>query len=137
MEQDCIFCKIVAGDMPAYKIYEDEHVMAFLNIYPSVKGHALVIPKKHGETIFDVDTDVLKHLMRGVEQTTRRLQNVLNPDGFNSGWNHGEQAGQSVPHMHVHIMPRWNGDGGGSIQSFIKNPGDMDVKEIFGLFVKS
>lgn len=134
MTTDCIFCKVVAGDLPAYKIFENEYIIAFLDIYPHAKGHALVIPKKHGLTMFDFTTEELSQLMTGVEIATKRIQDVLKPDGFNIGWNHGEKAGQVVPHLHVHIIPRWDGDGGGSMHSILKNPGDMAVKDVFALF---
>ena len=134
MSQNCIFCQILDGELPSYKIYEDDHTIAFLNIYPSVKGHVLLISKKHGEQMFDFSTEELKNIMSGIEQVTRQMQEVLKPDGFNIGWNHGEHAGQSVPHLHVHIMPRWQGDGDGSVQSFIKNPGETEVKDVFELF---
>ncbi len=134
MTTDCIFCKVVGGELPAYKIYENEHVIAFLDIYPHAKGHTLVIPKKHGMMMFDFTSEELSQLMTGVEIATKRIQDVLKPDGFNIGWNHGEKAGQVVPHLHVHIMPRWEGDGGGSMHDIISNPGEMEVKDVFELF---
>ncbi len=134
MSQDCIFCNIIAGDTPAYKIYEDDKTIAFLDIYPHAKGHTLVIPKKHGDHIFDFDEETLGYLMESVKKSAQRIQDVLKPDGFNIGWNHGDTAGQVVHHLHVHIIPRWKGDGGGSMQSIITNPGEREVKEVFKLF---
>jgi len=132
--EDCIFCKITKGEIPNYTVYEDEKVLAFLDIYPHSKGHTVVIPKVHAETYFDLNEDLLEHLSLGVKRTMEKIDKVLKPDGFNVGWNQGEVAGQVVPHLHVHIIPRYDGDGGGSIHSIIKNPGSKSVEEIHNLF---
>ncbi len=131
---DCVFCKIVTGEIPSYKVYEDEGVFAFLDIKPHAKGHTVLIPKKHGVSAFDFEDDVLREVIVGVKRVLERVKEVLQPDGFNVGWNDGTAAGQVVPHLHVHVMPRWNGDGGGSMHSIIKNPGEMSVDEIAKLF---
>jgi len=133
--EDCIICKILKGEMPSHAVYEDEHILAFLDIFPHTKGHTLVVPKKHGETVFDLDPHMREVLMSGVQKTMERIDSVLHPDGYNVGWNHGKDAGQVVPHLHVHIMPRWKGDGGGSMHSIIKNPGDEKPEEVAKLFM--
>lgn len=130
----CIFCKIVAKDVPNHTVYEDGAVLAFLDIFPHAKGHTVVIPKNHAETIQDLDESAAAALMVGVQKTIERIQAVLLPDGFNIGWNHGKSGGQAVPHLHVHILPRWNGDGGGSMHSIIKNPGGESVDAIAAQF---
>ena len=131
---DCIFCKIGKGEIPAHKISENENALAFLDISPHTKGHTVVIPKSHGETVFDINDETYSNLLFFVKKTMQRIQDALNPDGFNVGWNHNTSAGQVVPHLHVHIMPRYNGDGGGSMHSIVKNPGDMSVEEVAKLF---
>lgn len=129
--QDCIFCKIVAGDISNYTIYEDELVLSFLDISPTAKGHSVVIPKKHGATIFDFSTEELSSVMNGVKNTSTKIDKALNPDGYNIGCNHGEAGGQSVPHLHFHIIPRYVGDGGGSMHSIVTSPGEETVEEVF------
>lgn len=129
-----VFSKILAGEIPNYTVYEDEHTLAFLDISPCAKGHTLVIPKTYAETISDADEDVLSALFRAVQKTIQRIDAVLNPDGYNIGLNHGDAGGQAVPHVHVHIIPRWNGDGGTSMHSIVSNPGDMSVEEVAALF---
>ncbi len=127
---DCIFCKIGSGQIPAHKVYEAQYCFGFLDIHPHAKGHTVVIPKKHAVTLFDLDDASAKELMVGVKKVMGILQKKLSPDGFNVGWNHGSEAGQVVPHLHIHIMPRYIGDGGGSMHSIIKNPGELSVEEV-------
>ncbi|MEK6939389.1 MAG: HIT family protein, partial [Nanoarchaeota archaeon] len=104
---NCIFCKIGKGEIPAHKVYEDQKMLAFLDVKPHSKGHTVVIPKTHGVTVFDFSDKQLQELMVAVRKTVERIQKVLSPDGFNVGWNHNTAAGQVVPHLHVHIMPRY------------------------------
>ncbi len=131
---DCIFCKIIKGDVPNYTIYEDENILAFLDIFPRVEGHTVVIPKKHGATIFDFSEETLAAVMKGVKKTAERVRDTLNPDGFSIGLNHGEVAGQAVPHLHVHIIPRWKNDKGGNMHSIVKQENMRPVTEIAKLF---
>jgi histidine triad (HIT) family protein len=126
---ECLFCQIVAGTIPAYKIYEDEYVLAFLDIHPHAKGHTVVIPKVHGETIFDFSEKEITHLWLGVRQTMEKIEKVLQPAGFNVGWNHKSAGGQVIPHWHIHP-----GDGGGSIHSVVKHSGDLSLEEVAKLF---
>ncbi len=131
---NCIFCKIGKGEIPAHKVYEDSKVLAFLDVKPHSKGHTVVIPKEHGETVFDFSDKQLQGLMAAVRKTMSRIKEVLLSDGFNVGWNHNTAAGQVVPHLHIHVMPRYIGDGGGSMHSIIKNPGNVSVESVAELF---
>ena len=131
---NCIFCKIGKGEIPAHKVYEDSKVLAFLDVKPHAKGHTVVIPKAHGVTVFDFKDSQLQELMVAIRKTMDKIQKVLQPDGFNVGWNHNSAAGQVVPHLHVHIMPRYLGDSGGSMHSIIKNLGNMSVEEVGRMF---
>ena len=133
-DDNCVFCKIIKGEIPCHKVYEDESTLAFLDINPHAKGHTVVIPKNHGKTMFDIDPMDSIGLIGGVNATMKLIFEKLKPEGFNVGWNHNEVAGQVVPHLHVHIMPRYSGDGGGSMHSIISNPGDISVEEIAKLF---
>ncbi len=130
----CIFCKIVAGEILHYTVYEDSQVIAFLDIFPKVEGHTVVIPKKHGATIFDFTSDEVGVVMQGVRNASMKVSDILKPDGFTIGLNHGEVAGQAVPHLHFHILPRWKGDGGGSMHSVVSTENMRDVREIAQLF---
>ncbi|MCD6367672.1 MAG: HIT family protein [Candidatus Aenigmarchaeota archaeon] len=118
----CPFCKIVSREIPADIVYEDEFTLAFLDANPSAPGHTLVIPKRHLPTILDVDDETLKRVFQTVKKVTEMIKNALQPDGFNIGINHGEAAGQRVPHLHVHIIPRFNGDKGAMVQMVVRNP---------------
>jgi histidine triad (HIT) family protein len=108
---DCIFCKIVAGEIPAIKVYENEHVLAFMDIGPIVKGHALVIPKAHHNPLADTPDEVLAPVMSAVRLVAKAMQEGLGADGINIHQANGEAAGQVVPHLHFHVIPRFKHDG--------------------------
>lgn len=131
---NCIFCKIGRKEIPAHVIYEDKHSLAFLDIKPHSKGHTVVIPKQHAVTSFDLDDQALQELILGVKKTLGILRDVLFPDGFNVGWNQNTAAGQVVPHLHIHIFPRYNGDGGGSMHSIVNSPSSSTVDDVAKLF---
>jgi len=108
---DCLFCKIVAGDIPCEKIYEDEDTFAFLDIHPINRGHALVIPKIHAENIYDIPREDFCNLMETVRQLAPAVKDAVNADGINIGMNNDGAAGQLVFHAHIHIIPRFVSDG--------------------------
>ena len=107
MKNNCVFCAIEAGEIPSFKIYEDDRVLAFLDINPFSKGHKLVIPKVHCEGLLDADEDVLAALVLRVKKVAGRLKAALGCDGFNILQNNGEAAGQPVRHIDFHIVPRY------------------------------
>ena len=107
---DCIFCKIASGEIPAKKVYEDENLLAYYDIAPKSKGHTLVIPKKHAANLLEIGPEDLSILIAGVKKVAGILKAELNCDGFNILQNNGEAAGQSVHHIHFHIIPRYNGE---------------------------
>ncbi len=131
---DCIFCKIVNKEIPGYVLGESDLALAFLDVNPLSKGHTVVIPKAHGETVLDIGDDDLSGVFILVKEVTQKLQDVLNPDGFTIGINMREVAGQAVAHLHVHVVPRWKGDGGGNIHSIVKNPPEESVEKVYELF---
>lgn len=133
--KDCIFCKIVDREIPNCTVYEDNHALAFLDIHPHAKGHTVIIPKVHAETFFDMNEELVKKFSSALQKTMEKIETVLHPDGYNVGWNQGEAGGQVVPHLHVHIMPRWEMDGGGSMHSIVKNPGSQSVEDVAKLFI--
>jgi len=108
---DCIFCKIVAGEIPAHKLYEDEKTLAFLDIHPVNPGHTLVIPKKHSYNILDIAPEDWAAVAEVARKMAVVLHEALGADGINLGMNNREHAGQVVDHPHVHVMPRHKGDG--------------------------
>lgn len=108
---DCIFCKIVKGELPCYKIYEDEKIFAFLDIAPVSDGHTLVIPKKHYADLEKISDDDLGCLMKAIKKIGEALKYGLAIDGYNIQLNNGSIAGQIVPHIHFHIIPRKQKDG--------------------------
>ena len=107
----CIFCKIINGEIPSYKIYEDENVLAFLDIADDYEGHTLVIPKKHYENIFEIPVEELSKVMEVVKKISNHYVSNLNFEGINICNANGECAEQTVPHFHIHIIPRKAGDG--------------------------
>lgn len=111
MENDCIFCKIVRGEIPSQKIYEDEGAFAFLDIHPINRGHTLVIPKTHHENMFTAPEDVFTKLMGTVHLLAPKVKQAVGAEGINIGINNEAAAGQLVFHVHVHIIPRWSDDG--------------------------
>lgn len=111
MTQDCIFCKIVRGEIPAHKVYKDEHTLAFLDINPVNPGHTLVIPKKHSIDVFEIEEKEWDQVMRAVRKVAHALESSLKPTGINLAMNNRSGAGQVVFHAHVHVMPRFENDG--------------------------
>ena len=107
---DCIFCKIASGELPSKKVYEDAHTLVFMDIAGDVDGHMLAIPKKHFENIFDCDGETLGRLMRTVKLVAEHCVKECGYDGVNLLNANGASAGQSVPHFHIHIIPRKSGD---------------------------
>ena len=105
----CIFCRILAGEIPSARVYEDEYACAFLDISPFEKGHTLVIPHFHAERLTDLPPEWLARLMPAVQKTAALLLARLPCDGFNLLQSNGRCATQVVPHVHFHIIPRWNG----------------------------
>jgi histidine triad (HIT) family protein len=111
----CLFCRIAAGSVPGELVYEDPATIAFLDVHPAARGHVLVVPRAHAGTLLDLEDDAVADLFRAVKAVQRRIDAALRPLGFNVGWNHGPAAGQVVPHLHVHVLPRY-ADGGRGIQ---------------------
>ena len=107
----CIFCKIVNNNIPSMKVYEDESTLVFMDIAKDVDGHMIAIPKKHCKNIFDCDTETLAHLMDTVKKVSNHCINECGYSGINLLNANDESAGQSVPHFHIHIIPRKANDG--------------------------
>lgn len=104
---NCIFCKIISGEIPSVKIYEDEHVFAFMDIMPLSKGHTLLIPKTHRESVYDLKGDEAAQLFSVAPKIASAIKETFNPEGLNLLNNNGAKAGQSVFHFHLHFIPRY------------------------------
>lgn len=125
MKNDCVFCAIAAGELPCFKVYEDDVVVACLDINPFSEGHTLVIPKAHSEGLLDTDDESLAAIISRVRKTAAHVKAALPCDAFNILQNNGEEAGQTVRHLHFHIVPR---RGRGPI-AFENGKGDMQALE--------
>ncbi len=108
---DCIFCKIVSGEIPCAKVYEDDHVLAFLDINPLMPGHTLLIPKKHAETIFDMTPEETAACGAALQKVAAAVFKGMDAEGMNILQNNYEISGQEIFHVHFHLMPRTQGDG--------------------------
>ncbi len=110
---DCVFCKIRDGQIPSFKIQEDERTLTFMDINPLNSGHCLVVTKTHAATIFEADPEDLRAAITTAKKVAAVLQQALKPDGLNLLQANGAAAFQSVPHFHLHLIPRWSNDGKG------------------------
>lgn len=109
---DCIFCKIIAGEIPASKVYEDDHILAFLDITQVTKGHTLVVPKKHYRNMLDIDAEAAATLFSVIPTISSHLKKTLGAKGLNIVNNNEEVAGQTVFHTHIHLLPRYDKEDG-------------------------
>ena len=122
MKNDCVFCAIAAGEIPSFKVYEDDLVLAYLDINPFTKGHTLVIPKAHSANLLETDEATLAAVIARVRKVAAHLKAALPCDGFNILQNNGAAAGQTVMHLHFHIVPRY----GSEPIAFESHAGNMD-----------
>lgn len=108
---DCLFCSIVKGEVPSFRVYEDDAVVAFLDIKPVNRGHVLIVPKEHYATLLDAPAHVLTDIMSAVPGLAKAAMKAVNAQGFNLLVNNAKEAGQLVDHVHAHIIPRFEEDG--------------------------
>lgn len=127
---DCLFCRIIKKEISAEIVYEDDRSLAILDITPRAPGHTMVIPKVHSQTISDLSENELGLLFETVKKVIKLIQRGLKPEGFTIGINHGRISGQVIDHLHIHIIPRFKDDGGGSIHSVVYNPPKESLREI-------
>ena len=106
-KDDCIFCKIAAGEIPSRKIYEDKDLIAIMDLSPTSKGHSLIIPKEYYTNIYDIDEEIAGKVMKTAKKLATKMTVALNCDGFNLLQNNGETAGQTMFHFHMHLIPRY------------------------------
>ncbi|MBI4173906.1 MAG: HIT domain-containing protein [Candidatus Aenigmarchaeota archaeon] len=132
MPEDCIFCKILDGSIPAKRVYEDDATIAFLDINPRNPGHTLVVLKRHAEAIADMRVDETGRLFEAVKKVADAAKEAARADGISICQNNGKAAGQVVAHVHVHVIPRFNNEGPPSMESIlqVKKLADQDLGRI-------
>jgi histidine triad (HIT) family protein len=126
---DCIFCKVVSGELQANLVYESPGAVAFLDKHPSARGHTLVIPRHHAPTLLDLPDENVEGLFRAVKEVQAKVARALEPNAFHVGWNHGRAAGQHVFHLHVHVLPHYGSPGYG-IQAMGEGAARMDLAAV-------
>ena len=107
---NCIFCKIINGDIPSRRIYEDENFVVMMDVSPASKGHSLLLPKEHYANMFEMPEELLAEVLKVAQKVAAKMMTALNADGINILQNNGEAAGQTVFHYHMHLIPRYNGE---------------------------
>lgn len=130
---ECLFCKIISGDIPSNTIYEDEKTLAFLDIYPVRLGHTLVIPKIHAQFLEELDDDYVSAVFLTTKKISKQIKTKLNKPATSLGVNNGKESGQEVPHLHMHIIPREESDGGKPISlahGKINKPTEEDLDQL-------
>ncbi len=110
MQDNCIFCKIIAGEIPSAVIYEDEYFKAIMDISPAAKGHTVILSKRHAVNLFELDEDTAVKALPVARKIAKAIQAELHCDGMNLLQNNGEAAGQTIFHFHMHLIPRYHGD---------------------------
>ena len=130
MSGDCIFCSIVDGEIPSHTVYEDDDVLAFLDANPLARGHTLVIPKSHHPRLQDLDASIAASIHEALFALVGTVEDAVDADGSNVGLNNGEASGQEIPHVHYHIVPRFEGDGGSPIHAVGGAAPDLDDDDL-------
>ncbi|TRO49119.1 HIT family protein [Candidatus Bathyarchaeota archaeon] len=133
LSDGCIFCGIVRGEVPTQKIYEDERTLAFLDINPSAPGHTLIIPKTHVTRVEELSPEDAGALFRTLHRLVGGIQEAVEARASSIGINNGPEAGQEVPHVHIHVIPRRRGDGGGIVQGLLRTKGRHGKEEMQGI----
>ena len=119
---NCIFCKIINGEIPCYKVYEDDKVLAFLDISQASKGHTLIVPKTHFANMLECDEETVAYMYKIANKLGNQIVNSLGAKGMNILTNVNEVAGQTVKHFHIHLLPRYNDEDGVKIDFISSNP---------------
>ena len=133
---NCIFCKIINGEIPCYKVYEDEKVLAFLDISQASKGHTLIVPKTHFANMLECDEETVAYMYKIANKLGNQIINSLGAKGMNILTNVNEVAGQTVKHFHIHLLPRYNDEDGVKIDFISSNPSKEDLESVLKLIIK-
>ena len=127
---NCIFCRILSGEIPAEIVAREGDVVAFLDVQPLADGHVLVVPRAHQACIEDLEPAQADALFRAVAQLAGPVRDGVDAAGTTIGINNGAATGQTIPHVHVHIVPRWENDGAGTIHTIFPRKASRDIKEV-------
>lgn len=130
MSGECIFCRIIDGEIPSRTVYETDAVIAFLDANPITEGHTLIVPKTHAVEMRELPETDAAAAFGAIPRITRAVEDAVAADGSTVGFNNGEIAGQAVPHVHGHIIPRFRDDGGGSVHSVLPAQASMSDDEL-------
>lgn len=125
-DPNCIFCKIANGEIPSRTLYEDEKFRVIMDLGPATRGHSLILPKEHYANLYEIPEDLAADAAKLAKKLAIRMTEKLGADGFNIIQNNNEAAGQTVPHYHVHLIPRYQNDG----QHILWNPGELPAEEM-------
>ena len=131
-----IFTKIINGEIPCYKVYEDEKVLAFLDISQASKGHTLIVPKIHYANMLECDEETVAYIYKIANKLGNQIVNSLGAKGMNILTNVNEVAGQTVKHFHIHLLPRYNDEDGVKIDFISSNPSKEDLESVLKLIIK-
>ncbi|MEF8840130.1 MAG: HIT family protein [Haloarculaceae archaeon] len=124
-DEDCLFCRIVAGEIPSRTVHEDEDTFAFLDVNPLARGHTLVVPKAHHSRVSDLPDDTAAAVFAAMSELAPAVERAVDADGMTVAVNDGEAAGQEIPHVHGHLVPRFEGDGAGGVHALRWNRPDL------------
>ncbi len=130
---ECIFCQIVAGEIPSHTVYENEHAHAFLDVNPLARGHTVVIPTDHYGRLGELPDDAAGGLFEAINDLTPAIEAAVDAPASTVAFNNGEEAGQEVPHAHCHVIPRFAGDGAGAVHSLFggtEDPADGEMSDL-------
>ena len=132
----CLICKIIEGEIPSYKIYEDDKTLSFLDVFPISEGHSLIVPKIHAQFIEELDDETAFAIFKTTIKISKKLRDKLNVPATTIGIHNGKESGQKIPHTHIHVIPREESDGGGPINIVmangkLKKPTDEELKTTF------
>jgi histidine triad (HIT) family protein len=128
--EKCVFCRIIRGEIPSLKVYEDEKSLAFLDVNPSAPGHTLIIPKAHIARIEYLPEEDASALFKTLHRLVGNIQEALEAPASTIGINNGKESGQEIPHVHIHVIPRFRGDRGGIIQGIARSHGRPSGEEM-------
>jgi len=126
----CVFCGIVQGRFPSHRVYEDDRVVAFLDIHPSAPGHTLIVPRVHESQIENLSEEDAAALFRALHALVGKVQAAVGAEASTVGINNGPESGQEVPHIHIHVIPRSRGDRGGVVQGVARSGRHLDDDEM-------
>jgi histidine triad (HIT) family protein len=130
---DCIFCGIVAGEVPSHTVYESETAYAFLDVNPLARGHTVVVPRDHHERVGDLPGEAAGGLFRAISDVVPAVEAAVDAPASTVAFNNGEAAGQEIPHTHCHVVPRFPGDGAGAVHSLFAATADLSDEEMSDL----